>query len=466
MKKIHFIWVFTLIFLITCLVSCDTKSTQTGGGGGTGPGDLDPVVTDISISPNTVTVLKGGNYQFTATVMGRGDHNKLQEVTWSASGGVPGTRISATGLLTISDEEIAETIVVTVTSNHKTADGRYLSAIAIVTISYFGGEWYVSTVDQWIAALQYIKAGRNNAFYVITVSADISLPVTTGNTFGSPTGIMVTICGTGSLALSANGTLLQSGTGQTIIIQNITLYGKDSNNASLVIVNTGSAIRLEDSTTITGNFTSGTAGGVLIRTGGVFTLDSSVIEDNSSSSSSGVGGVAVEGGVFYMRGSSRISDNKCTYNYGSSAGGVYVQSNGTFHLENGTITRNTDSSDAGGVRVHSNGTFNMQNGTISYNIANSGNGGGVYVAGRFTLQNGLIAGNSARNGFGGGLYLTSSAVFTKPGGTITGSNTPAPEGNTASNQGAAAYLPGSPNKWRNVAAGAGDIYDEFFWRND
>ena len=468
MKKRIIYILINLLFVLFFFTSCDllrSDNNSGGGGGGGGGGGSDPVytITGVTISPNAVTVGRGDNCLFTATVMGT--NNPPQDVIWSVSNGGVGTNITSTGLLTIADNETAEFLVITAVSNYD----RTKSANAIVTVTFVGGDWTIANVDEWIEALRVIRDGRNNAFYTLNIAGDIVLPVTSGNTFGSPTGIVVTIQGEGSLSLSANGSLIQSGNGQTITIRDITLNGRSGNNASLVIVNTGSAINIERNALVTGNQTSGSAGGVLVRSGGVFVLEDSVITGNSSSESTSSGGVFIDGGSFFMRGSSRISENSHNNSWGNGVGGVFVRSNGVFSFENGVITLNTSSRNAGGVRVASGGVFTMQNGTISFNIANNGSGGGVYVEGTFTLQNGMISGNTAREGNGGGLYLSTNASFTKPGGTITGTNTQPPDGNNATNQGAAAFRAGSNNsqhRWRNVAAGPNDPYDEFFWRND
>jgi parallel beta-helix repeat protein len=75
------------------------------------------------------------------------------------------------------------------------------------------------------------------------------------------------------------------------------------------------------------------------------------------------------------------------------------------------------------VYVESNGTFTMQGGSVQGNTA-TGYGGGVLVfanSGTFTLSGGSIEGNTA-TGYGGGVYLYNSSALTKTGGTIYGNN--------------------------------------------
>jgi len=47
-------------------------------------------------------------------------------------------------------------------------------------------------------------------------------------TFGDVENITITIQGTGTLALSGNGYLLRIGAGQTVIVKDITLQGRDN----------------------------------------------------------------------------------------------------------------------------------------------------------------------------------------------------------------------------------------------
>ena len=74
-----------------------------------------PIVTNVSVSPETATVKVGGTQQFTAAVSGTGDFSK--DVNWSVSGGISeGTTISEDGLLTVAEDETAESLTVTAKS--------------------------------------------------------------------------------------------------------------------------------------------------------------------------------------------------------------------------------------------------------------------------------------------------------------------------------------------------------------
>lgn len=165
---------------------------------------------------------------------------------------------------------------------------------------------------------------------------------------------------------------------------------------------------------ITGNFCNDSAGGVAI-TSGTFNMYGGTITGNTAGLKK-ESGYGAGGGVFVdMRGTfnlyrGAISDNTAVFQGG---GGVYVYTTGKFTMYDGTITRNTvtllgestysNSTDYGGGGVLNKGTFIMENGTISDNtvIPFSDNGtqggGGVYNTGTFTMENGTLTGNKALN---------------------------------------------------------------------
>jgi len=73
-----------------------------------------PTVTEVIVSPATLTLSPGGTQQFSATVTG--NDNPPQNVTWSVSGGVIGTTITSNGFLTVSPNQIPTTLTVRATS--------------------------------------------------------------------------------------------------------------------------------------------------------------------------------------------------------------------------------------------------------------------------------------------------------------------------------------------------------------
>jgi hypothetical protein len=84
---------------------------------GTATVTIPPTYTGVIVSPATVSVAKGSNKTFSATVQGIG--NLSQAVTWSSVGAeVVGTTINTgTGFLTVAANETATTITVTATAN-------------------------------------------------------------------------------------------------------------------------------------------------------------------------------------------------------------------------------------------------------------------------------------------------------------------------------------------------------------
>jgi len=350
-------------------------------------------------------------------------------------------------------------------------------------------EWTVRNAAGWIEAVNGIRSGGNNTTYSITITGNISVPMSEDITFGSVTGITVTIQGSGTITPSSSGALLLIGAGQTIIARDVTLKGRE-NNSSLVIVGEDSTFRMEGGAKVTGNScysnTSIYGGGVYVN-GGTFTMqDSASVSGNTSMS--GGGGVYVSGvkdrfntGRFTMQGNASVTGNTA---YESSGGGVYV-GDGIFVMHDKASVSGNTASEGGGVygtltmqdnaSVSGNtcsayytggfnavyrggngggvyGTLTMQdNATVSNNTASSGSkyggsGGGVY--GTLTMQDNATIKNNSTNGSGGGVYshnitMRSSAMVSgntasEGGGvygTITMYDNATVSGNTASNSG-------------------------------
>jgi len=87
-------------------------------------------VTSVTVSPNPVSIAKGGVQQFTATVNGTG--SPAQMVSWTVTGGGAGTSIDAsTGVLQVASNETATSLTVKATSTHD----KSKSGTAIATVS-------------------------------------------------------------------------------------------------------------------------------------------------------------------------------------------------------------------------------------------------------------------------------------------------------------------------------------------
>lgn len=74
-----------------------------------------PTANVVIVSPDVVSVKKGGTKLFTATVIGTNSPD--QAVTWTVEGGVSGTSITADGVFTVSSVETAVTLIIRATSD-------------------------------------------------------------------------------------------------------------------------------------------------------------------------------------------------------------------------------------------------------------------------------------------------------------------------------------------------------------
>jgi hypothetical protein len=206
-----------------------------------------------------------------------------------------------------------------------------------------------------------------------------------------------------TLRIKSPGTLLTVGAGVTLSLQNITLKGTTQNSDPLVAVVDGGTLLLETGAVLTGNESSGAAGGVLVD-GGTLILN--------------------EGAAVEKMAAGAVSD---------AAGGVGIRGTGSFIMNGGIIAGNqaAGTNSGGGVWVYQEGSFTMYGGTIKGNAAaGSNSGGGVYNDGGFTMHGGTIGGdepadaNRADASGGGGVYAGpgngSGKSFTMAGGVIKG----------------------------------------------
>jgi hypothetical protein len=88
-------------------------------------------ITGVTISPENTSVPKGGQRQFTATVIGYGDYDK--SVTWDIYDYSAGTTISQDGVLTVGIDETATTIRVEARSK---GDTNILKEIPVTIINH------------------------------------------------------------------------------------------------------------------------------------------------------------------------------------------------------------------------------------------------------------------------------------------------------------------------------------------
>jgi hypothetical protein len=221
-----------------------------------------------------------------------------------------------------------------------------------------------------------------------------------------------------TVSLSADGSMFTVGSGVTLTLGgNVTLRGRSDNTDSLVKVNNGGALVMNDGSKISGN--------------AVRDYAYNPYADPSASASAYGGGVYVSG-TFTMNGG-EISGNTA-YAYASASAGAYASAYASA------------SAYGGGVYVYG-GTFTMNGGKISGNTADA-----------HAYAHASDASASAY-GDGGGVYV--SGTFTKSGNsTIYGSDASAALKNTAikgDSYGHAVYV--SSSKKRNTTAGAGVTLD-------
>lgn len=229
-------------------------------------------------------------------------------------------------------------------------------------------------------------------------------------------------------AISVSGTLVlcdcnSSGQGKGVISHgkkdNGSLYGADG-------------IYVVDNAIFTmygGTISNNDGSGVLVS-GGTFTMYGGEISHNTrtTSSAEGGGGVWVKNyksskekipGNFAMYGGTICNNEIQSSTFGG--GGVGMDSDGSFYMENGTITGNKCNNSGGGLDIRCKTITIKGNSTISGNTC-GGEGGGIFAisSGESSITNCTISGNSATgtNSKGGGLTFQNS-TFTLKGCTIT-----------------------------------------------
>ena len=208
----------------------------------------------------------------------------------------------------------------------------------------------------------------------------------------------------GTTPCNLTGGVITGGKGQTVSEERHL-----SNCGGGVVVSSGGTFTMTGGN-VAGN--TGSGGGVYLSKDGAFTMKGGSITGNSTTYLGG--GVFVDFGTFTMEGGD-IADNDA-----SDGGGVFVNS-GIFTMKNGDITGNT-AGDGGGVCINS-GSFTMSGGDITGNTAVS-SGGGVWLGGNSSMSGGSITGNAAYRG--GGVFMNAGTFTLSGNPTITG-NTKADE---------------------------------------
>jgi len=134
-------------------------------------------ITSVTVSPSSTSVEKGGTQTFTAIVSGTGAYDNT--VTWSVYGGVAGTTIDYSGILTVDIAETAETLTVNAESNGDSGK----KGTATVTITDTAVIKYTLTVNN----------GSGSGEYAVGDTVNIYAGSRSGYTFNGWTSSDVTI---------------------------------------------------------------------------------------------------------------------------------------------------------------------------------------------------------------------------------------------------------------------------------
>jgi len=239
-----------------------------------------------------------------------------------------------------------------------------------------------------------------------------------------------------ALTLGENGAIFTIRSGTTLILENITLEGKSSNDSALII-NYGDLVMNEGAVICNNTRTSGYLGGAGVYNLGRASLNGGQIINNNADGVGEGGGVynAGSSAVFTMN-SGKISGNRAGGLESSNAigGGVKIENGAKFNMKGGEISGNAAVTHGGGVYLWGNNSeFRMEGGSISGNsittASSTSQGGGVYLGtgSIFKMYGGSISGNkilSTYNALGGGVYIFHAySEFEMHGGNISGNST-------------------------------------------
>jgi uncharacterized repeat protein (TIGR02543 family) len=260
----------------------------------------------------------------------------------------------------------------------------YYSNVVVILVFDSNNMVMVTNTEGWNAVRSIISGGGNNKTYTINVSGNVGVGGSAANTFGTATGITVTLKGSGRLYLTSAGRLMDLGADQTLIIDSagLTLQGlKNGQNGATQdndrpFVWVYGQLELRNGT-ISGNFNPSanfSGGGVIVRENGTFTMNGGTISGNT----------------------------------GYTGGGVIVSENGTFIMNGGEISGNTARGGAG-VQVYGNGTFRIVNGTVYGSGAGALSNTNTATSGAASLYN---EGTAQRGTFNGETWVSSGDLST------------------------------------------------------
>ena len=272
-----------------------------------------------------------------------------------------------------------------------------------------------SEADQCVEALASLQAAIDSAEGPLVIDVASYLPeglerITASTPLVIPAGKTITLTGTAPLTRSSvNESLIRVERGGTLTLENITLSGGGevaALSADTPILCEG-ALNIEAGAVISG-FTASQGGAVCVQNGGALVMNGGEIRGNTAK---------------------------------GHGGGVLVLGDSTFTMNGGAITGNDAWESGGGISLGTDekndmvpdGNVNLAGGVLSGN--NAGQGGGIYVSGfpgnglsYLTLKNVQIADNGD-DGQGGGIWFCNTGlgkVYATSGGVITGNHAAPP----------------------------------------
>ena len=169
-----------------------------------------------------------------------------------------------------------------------------------------------------------------------------------------PSGKTLTLCGSGTLSLSAySGDIIEVNGGTLNLTDSVTIDPSTNGiHWRAVGVSNGGAFNMSGGT-ITGVSSGGGGGIVTVWSGCTFTMTGGSITGNMTAH----GGIDVSGGTFTMTGGSITNNHPTSSN--NYAGGVSITSGGTFTKSGGSITSNTNNTGTtANVMIVNYGTYN------------------------------------------------------------------------------------------------------------
>ncbi|MGD1700197.1 Calx-beta domain-containing protein, partial [Dapis sp. BLCC M229] len=252
----------------------------------------------------------------------------------------------------------------------------------------------------------------------------------------------------GNSATSNGGGIYSEG---SITLDNSTISGNTAYRGAGVFNHLYGYLAVTNSSTITGNVTTGGNGGGITNLGdsnnpSTVTINNSTISNNQGGDG---GGIYNTYGILTITNNSNVSDNNA-----SSGGGIYTRNNTTVTVSNSNISNNNASNDGGSI--YNGGNTTIDSSTISNNSATE-YGGGVFNTNNLVVNSSTISGNITTGtsvGSGGGaihgnflatLTLNNSTIYGNTSnfwggginqvGGITEINNSTISGNIASNNG-------------------------------